>query len=103
MKRQVFILTLIGILSQYAFGQISEGGKPISFSLDIDTQKEKIPVLAMPTVNAKALLAKTLHTENKLQTNFSTSSSIEYSLQSGTLLDFDVPSVFQQAKKYSDE
>ena len=56
MKRQVFILMLIGIFSQYVFGQISEGGTPISFSLGIDTQKEKIPVLAMPSVNAKALI-----------------------------------------------
>jgi len=59
MKRQVFILTLIGILcfsGKYTFGQISEGGTPISFSLDMDTGKEKIPVVAMPSVDARALL-----------------------------------------------
>ena len=56
MKRQAFILILIGILSQYAFGQISEGGTPISFSLDIDVGREKIPVTTMPPVDARALL-----------------------------------------------
>ena len=56
MKRKVFILALIGILSQYVFGQISEGGTPMSFSLDMDTGRETIPVLAMPPVDARALL-----------------------------------------------
>jgi len=66
MKRQVFILTLMGILSQYAFGQVSEGGAPISFSFNIDAEKEKIPVLVMPPVNVKALLQedKEARTEN---------------------------------------
>ena len=41
MKRQAVILILIGICSQYVFGQISEGGTPVSFSLDIDRLKEK--------------------------------------------------------------
>lgn len=49
------------------------------------------------------ILAKTLHVENKLQANFSTPSNVEYSLKSGMLLDFDVTSIFKQAKKYSDE
>ncbi len=56
MRRHIFILTLIGILSQYTFGQISEGGTPISFSLNIDTQKEKTTALVMPPINVKALL-----------------------------------------------
>jgi hypothetical protein len=59
MKRQVFIITLIGFLcftGKYTFAQISEGGTPISFSLDMDTGKEKIPVVTMPPVNARALL-----------------------------------------------
>ena len=56
MKRQVFILVLIGFLSQYALGQISEGGTPLSFSLDMDTGREKIPVLVMPRVDARALI-----------------------------------------------
>ena len=34
MKKQVIILALFCILGQYTFGQISEGGMPISFSLD---------------------------------------------------------------------
>ena len=54
MKRQIVILFLIGFLSQYALGQISEGGTPLSFSLDMG--REKIPVLAMPSVNSRALL-----------------------------------------------
>ena len=49
------------------------------------------------------ILAKTLHVENKLKTNFSDLSNVEYSLNTGVIIDFDVPSVFQQAKKYSDE
>lgn len=59
MKRQMIISILLGILSltsQAVFAQISEGGTPISFSLDIDTRKEKIPVMEMPAVDAKALL-----------------------------------------------
>ena len=56
MKRLIFILSLISILSHNAFGQISEGGEPISFSLGIDTEKEKIPVTVMPPVDVKALL-----------------------------------------------
>jgi len=34
MKRVVFILTLMGALVQYMFGQISEGGTPMSFSMN---------------------------------------------------------------------
>ena len=49
------------------------------------------------------ILAKTLQIENKLQANFSSLSNIESSLNSGFIVDFDVQSVFQQAKKYSDE
>jgi hypothetical protein len=59
MKRQAFIFTLIGILcftGKYTFAQISEGGTPVSFSLGLDTGKEKIPVVAMPPVDARALL-----------------------------------------------
>ena len=56
MKRIVFIITLMGILVKYAFGQINEGGMPISFSLDLDTWREEIPVFAMPAVDARALL-----------------------------------------------
>jgi len=57
MKRYVLKLTLTLIacfIIQYALGQISEGGTPISFSLDMG--REKIPVLEMPVVNARALL-----------------------------------------------
>ena len=49
------------------------------------------------------ILAKTLDIENRLQKNFSTPSNIEHSLNSGFIVDFDVQSVFQQAKNYSDE
>ena len=59
MKRKILFLALIGVLcirGQYSYGQISEGGTPISFSLDMDAEKGKIPVLQMPAVNAKALL-----------------------------------------------
>ena len=48
-------------------------------------------------------LAKTLYVENKLQTNISNPSDIESSLKSGILIDFDVSSILQQAKTYSDE
>jgi len=61
MKRYVLISILIGILcltNKYAFGQISEGGEPLSFSLDIGVEKEKIPVLAMVPVDVKSLLAE---------------------------------------------
>jgi len=56
MKRQLVSVILIGILSQYAFGQISEGGTPISFSLDMG--RDIIPVMAMPSVDAKTLIEK---------------------------------------------
>ena len=49
------------------------------------------------------ILAKTLHAENRLQANFLTPTNIENSLKSGVIINFDVASVFQQAKKYSDE
>jgi len=49
------------------------------------------------------ILAKTLLFENKLQINGSTPLNIESSLKSGVISGFDVSSVFQQAKKYSDE
>jgi len=57
MKKRVLILNLIGILcftGKYTFAQISEGGTPISFSLD--TGREKIPVVATPPVDARALI-----------------------------------------------
>jgi len=57
----------------------------------------------MSLVTSPWILAKTLHTENILQANFSTPSSIERSLQSGIILDFDIQSIFQQAKRYADE
>ena len=60
-------------------------------------------VLVVLAIMSTWVLARTLQVENKLQANFSTPSNIDYSLKSGVLLDFDVPSVFQQAKKYSDE
>jgi len=59
MKKHAFILTLFGFLylsSQLTFSQISEGGTPLSFSIGIETQKEKIPVFAMPSVNAKEMI-----------------------------------------------
>jgi hypothetical protein len=55
MKPHILIFFLIGFLclmSNSVFGQISEGGTPISYSLDIG----KISVLTMPQVDAKALL-----------------------------------------------
>ena len=54
MKKIVLILAVVGILSQYVSGQISEGGTPVSFSLNME--KEKIPLIEMPSVNAKALI-----------------------------------------------
>jgi hypothetical protein len=58
MKKQLVILVLIGmcLTGQYTFGQISEGGTPISFSLEADTERVKTPVLVMPPVDVKALL-----------------------------------------------
>ena len=59
MKSQILSLILIiiiGILSQYAFGQINAGGTPISFSLDINLEKENIPVISMSPVDARALI-----------------------------------------------
>jgi len=59
MKTKHLILTLIGFLifcGQYVFGQISEGGIPMSFSLDIDLVKEKVPVIEMAPVNTQALI-----------------------------------------------
>ena len=55
MKRHVLILILC-LMSRYVFAQIREGGTPISFSLDIDAGREKIPVIAMSTVDARTLL-----------------------------------------------
>ena len=69
MKKQVFILTLIGILcliSQYAFCQLSEGGTPISFSLSIDADKETIPAIVMPLVDVKNLLEEDARKEDAL-------------------------------------
>lgn len=54
-------------------------------------------------VTSTWILARTLQIDNKLQANFSTPSNIERSLNSGFLVDFDVQSVFQQAKEYADE
>ncbi|MDR0295689.1 MAG: hypothetical protein LBH91_05820 [Prevotellaceae bacterium] len=57
MKRQVFILILIGVcclINSYAYSQISEGGTPVSFSFDVG--KGKIPVLTMPLVDARTLI-----------------------------------------------
>ena len=56
MKKQIFNLILIGILSQHALGQISEGGTPVSFSLDIDVRNGNIPVISMPSVDVRAIL-----------------------------------------------
>ena len=56
MKKQIFFLIFIGLISQYAFSQISEGGTPISFSLDVvNARMNELPVMVMPSVNVKAL------------------------------------------------
>ena len=50
---------IIGLLcqtSQFVFAQISEGGTPVSFTLDVDVRNGKIPVIAMPSVDVRALL-----------------------------------------------
>ena len=57
MKRYTLLLTTVFalcLLSQYSLSQISEGGQPMSFSLDVE--KEKIPVLVMPPVDVKTLI-----------------------------------------------
>lgn len=53
MKRQLVSLALICFTIQYVFGQISEGGEPMSFSLNIEAQE--IPAMVMPPVDVKAL------------------------------------------------
>jgi len=54
-----YALILIGFLClmcQYTLAQISEGGKPISFSLNLaDTRTDRMPVLIMPSVDVKSL------------------------------------------------
>ena len=57
MKKVIQLLILIGFLcliSKSVFGQISEGGTPISFFSDTKTQD--IPILKMPPVDVKTLL-----------------------------------------------
>jgi len=55
MKKQALFLILIGILPIYILhAQISEGGTPVSFGLEIKV--EEIPVMVMPTVNVEVLL-----------------------------------------------
>ena len=52
---RLFLILMTALFSgNIAMSQISEGGTPMGFSLDM--QKEKIPVLTMPTVNVKTLL-----------------------------------------------
>ena len=46
------------------------------------------------------VMAKVLHNENKLSTKHS---NVELSLQSGQLVDYDLQSVYEQAKKYINE
>jgi len=62
MEKRIFILALIVIFcmitNQHILGQISEGGTPLSFTLDIDAKKETIPVSVMPAVDVKALIAE---------------------------------------------
>jgi len=58
MKRNSLISTLICafcLIGQCALGQISEGGQPISFSLDAAKMK-RAPVLTMTPVDVKSLL-----------------------------------------------
>jgi len=59
MRKKIFIMKIIGFLcltSQFALSQISEGGTPVSFSLEIDMRESKIPVITMPYVDVQALL-----------------------------------------------
>lgn len=66
MKRKslIFVLVCIFYLScQYTLAQISEGGKPISFALGIETLE--IPALEMPLVNVKALLEEDENTKTE--------------------------------------
>jgi hypothetical protein len=59
MKKQIVVLTMIGIwcfTGKNMFAQISEGGTPISISMDFDSRKEKIPILEMPAINTRALI-----------------------------------------------
>jgi len=58
MKR-IFTLVLASFLylvSKPAFAQISEGGTPLSFSLNIDMRRGGTPLLEMPVVSNQALL-----------------------------------------------
>jgi len=57
MKINILNLVCIGILSLINYSalcQISEGGQPKSFSIDID--REEIPILSMPAVNAEKFI-----------------------------------------------
>ena len=57
MKKHTLFLVLtciLCLLNQYAQCQISEGGTPISFSLNIDTRS--MPIVVMPPVDVETLL-----------------------------------------------
>jgi len=56
MKTKVLFIILIGMLFQNSYGQLSEGGTPISFSLSFKELIEKTPVMELPAVDVKALL-----------------------------------------------
>ena len=56
MKRCVLTLVLISVLPIYSFAQISAGGTPVSFSLNVvDARMDRIPVVTMPMVDIQAL------------------------------------------------
>jgi hypothetical protein len=65
MKRNSIFLVLIGFfifISQSVSGQISEGGTPISFYLDM--HREAIPMLKMPQIDTKSLLEEDANKAN---------------------------------------
>ena len=49
------------------------------------------------------VMAEVLHKDNKLPADVTEQSDAEMSLQSGLLVDYDLQSVYQQAKKYVNE
>ncbi|MDR0748014.1 MAG: hypothetical protein LBF62_00390 [Tannerellaceae bacterium] len=49
------------------------------------------------------IMARALHTENKLNLDMTNYSTITHSLESGLLTDFDAIAVYQQVKSYSNE
>ena len=94
MKNKVSVLVLI-LNWHFIHAQISEGGTPVSFSLDARTQE--IPVIEMPAVDVPALLEEDTETDNMSGAfRFGYTHDVDIDIRKAGLQSVDVDAIMEQ-------